>query len=324
VEVVSESEFTDQVIQATWQKLESTNAGPGPRYQHAMHYNAITNQVFVFGGQDDSQVYNDVWALDLAALTWRQLAVDASVVPPARFSAVMMVDTPAENLYVATGQKQDGSVLGDIWRLDLQTETWEDLSSVAGQGPTARYGAAGGDLDNNLVVTHGFGTTRYDDTWLFNTSSHQWENITPTSAVPLKRCLLAATTNAGSLVLHGGCSSGFGPCPQDDTWILDSASQTWWQISGEIQPAARQHHSLTSIADENQVMLFGGQDAGQAARDDVWLLDLATDRWQPVEGANGPEARYKHGAVWTPIGLLIYGGQNNGALTDMWRLTLNE
>ena len=92
------------------------------------------------------------------------MAAEASLAPLARFSSVMMVDTAAESLYVATGQQQDGSVLGDIWRFDLQTETWEDLSSGAGQGPIARYGAAGGDLNNNLVVTHGFGTTRYDDT----------------------------------------------------------------------------------------------------------------------------------------------------------------
>ena len=70
--------------------------------------------------------------------------------------------------------------------------------------------------------------------------------------------------------------------------------------------------------------MFGGQDARQAARDEVWLLDLATDRWQLVEGANGPEARYKHHAVWTPLGLLIYGGQNNGPLADIWLLTLSE
>ena len=69
VEVISEPEFTGQAIQATWQKLEPTNDGPGSRYQHAMHYNAATNQVFVFGGQDGNQVYNEVWALDLATLT---------------------------------------------------------------------------------------------------------------------------------------------------------------------------------------------------------------------------------------------------------------
>ena len=321
---VGESELTSESLQATWQKLEPGNEGPGPRYQHAMAYNAATNQVFVFGGRDGSQVYNDVWVLDLATLSWRRLAVEASSAPPARFSAVIMVDTAAEKLYVTTGQQQGGSVLGDIWRLDLQTEIWEDLSSAAGEGPVARYGAAGGELNGNLVVTHGFGTTRYDDTWLFNTTSRQWENITPAGEVPLKRCLLAAATTAGGLVLHGGCSSGFGPCPQDDTWVLDTAGQTWRQISGDVQPAGRQHHSLTSLGDQNRVILFGGQDGSQAARDDVWLLDLVTDRWQPVEGTSGPEARYQHGAVWTPQGMLIYGGQTNGPLGDIWLLTLNE
>lgn len=46
---ISGSEFTGQANPATWQKLEPINDDPDPRYQHAMHYNAVTNQGFSEG-----------------------------------------------------------------------------------------------------------------------------------------------------------------------------------------------------------------------------------------------------------------------------------
>lgn len=317
---VVEPAFAGEAIQATWQELEPANAGPGPRYEHAMQYSPATNQLFVFGGRDGSQVFNDIWALNLDDLTWRLLAVNSPTAPPARFSTVMIVDAAGENLYLATGQMQDGGVLNDVWRLDLATETWQDLTATAGAPPLARYGAAGGNLNDNLVVTHGFGATRYDDTWRFDMASGQWQNITPSGVLPLKRCLLATAPVADQLVLHGGCSSGFGPCPQDDTWILDTARQSWRQVTSEVKPVGRQHQTLTGVGEQNQVILFGGQDGNRAARSDLWLLDLATASWQPIEAGTGPAARYNHQAIWTSRGLIVFGGRDSAPLADMWLL----
>jgi len=191
-EDVAEPQFTGQAGQAQWQAVTTANAGPGPRYEHAMQYNPATNQVFLFGGRDGTQTFNDVWALDVESLTWRQVAANAPVAPPARFSTVMVVDNAGQNLYVATGHTQDGQNFNDVWKLNLSTESWTDLTATAGPAPTARYGAPGGNLGGNLVTTHGFGDTRYDDTWRFNVATEQWENISPDGPRPLRRCLFAA------------------------------------------------------------------------------------------------------------------------------------
>lgn len=325
---IAEPEFTGEAALAEWQQLTPANAGPGPRFDHGLQYHAATNQVFLFGGQDGSQDYNDVWALNLNDLSWRQLAVNSPVAPPARHSMVMIVDEAGQNLYVSVGQRS-GEVLNDIWRLDLATETWEDLSGTAGTAPQARYGSPGGNVGGSLLVTHGFGTTRYDDTWLFNTSRGQWQNITPGGELPLKRCLFAATVSGGNLVIHGGCASGFGDCFLDDAWVLDTTAPAWRQISSEIRPVGRQHHSLVSMPNQNQVILFGGEDASRTARSDIWLLDLAAESWQPVEAAAGPESRYNHAAVWVsaagdrPAGMLVYGGRldRSRATADLWLLS---
>lgn len=320
---VEEPVFAGQAVQAQWQALQPTSAGPGPRYEHAMQYNPATNRLFVFGGRNDSQTFNDVWALNLDTLAWRQLAANAQVVaPPARFSAVMIVDEAGENLYIATGHTQDGQNFNDVWKLNLASETWTDLTASAGPPPAARYGGPGGNLGGNLVTTHGFGSTRYDDTWRFNLATEQWENITPGGALPLRRCLFAAAPAETNLVIHGGCASGFGDCFLDDTWLLDTAANAWQQVLSDVKPAGRQYHSLAA-AGANQVILFGGQDASRAARNDVWVLNLDSGSWQPIETAVSPDARYQHAAAWVPgLGMLLFGGRNDSALGDMWLLTL--
>ena len=321
VEVV-EPEFTGQALRATWQALQPTTPGPGSRYEHAMQYHPATNQVFVFGGRDGSTTFNDTWALDLDTLSWRQIAAGASVAPPARFSTVMSVDDAGENLYLATGHTQDGQNFNDIWKLNLTSESWSDLSATAGAAPEARYGAPGGNLGGNLVTTHGFGSTRYDNTWRFNTATEQWENITPAGPVPLRRCLFAAASGGGNLVIHGGCASGFGDCFLDDAWILDTAANAWREVLSDVKPVGRQYHSLAAI-NANQILLYGGQDASHAARDDVWALDISTAGWQPIETPAGPAARYQHTAVYVPnLGMLMFGGRNNSALGDLWLLSL--
>ena len=311
--------------QTGWQLLQTSNVGPGARYEHAMQYNPATNQVFLFGGRDSSQDYNDVWVLNLSNLTWQQLADNVSPAPSPRHSTTMIVDTTAENLYIATGQGPDG-VLNDVWQLDLATETWEDLSDSAGEAPATRYGGPGGNIDDNLLVTHGFGSTRYNDTWLFNTTSQTWQNVTPSGDKPVNRCLFAAAPAGDTLVIHGGCASGgFGPCPLDDTWLLDTASQTWQQVSGPVQPSARQHQSLVAVTDQPQAVLFGGQDDSRAALDDLWLLDLTSNAWQQLDGLAGPSARYNQAAVWIPDqGMLVYGGRAAEAQGDLWLLSASS
>ena len=324
--LISEPDFTGEVVQAAWEQLAAVNAGPGPRYEHAMQYNAATNQVFLFGGRDGNQVFNDTWVLNLDDLTWRQLAIDSPVRPPARYSLVMMVDEAAENLYITTGQTENRDVLNDIWQLDLAAETWQDLSGTAGQAPEARYGSSGGNLNDNLVVTHGFGQTRYDNTWLFNTGAGQWENITPAGEVPLRRCLFAAAPGPDQLVMHGGCASGFGDCFLDDTWVLDTTAQTWRQVSSETRPVGRQYQTLVSTTDPNQIILYGGQDGSRAARSDAWLLNVAADAWRLIEAPAGPAARYNHATVWAPgSGMLIFGGRDgSAAFDDVWLLSLQS
>jgi hypothetical protein len=325
-EVVEVTELAGQALTATWQLLQPVNEGPSPRYEHLMQYSPATNQLFVVGGRNGERIFDDTWALNLDTLSWQFLAPESkSPTAPVVFNAVMMVDDAGQNLYVAVGQGPGGQNKNDIWKLDLAQELWSNISESAGSPPAPRYGSAGGNIGGNLVLTHGFGAQRYDDTWRFDTTSSQWQNITPGGILPLGRCLFAATPSAGNLVIHGGCSTPDGPCYRDDAWILDSQANVWREILSDVKPVGRQHHTLASLEpDASQIILFGGQEASQAARADVWLLDLTSGSWQAIESSGGPAARYNHTAAWIPgRGMVVFGGRdNNGAFNDLWLLSV--
>lgn len=319
---VVEPEYTGEVSFVAWEQLNPTSAEtPGVRYEQAMQYNEAVDRVFVFGGRDGSQVFNDVWVLEVDNVVWQQLGVNSPTAPPARYSATMIVDEAGQNLYVTAGQAQGGQTFNDIWRFDLVNEVWEDLTPTAGPPPAARYGSPGGNLGDNLVFTHGFGETRYDDTWRFNTATRQWENITPPGTLPLKRCLFAAAPSGQNLAIHGGCAAPFGDCYLNDTWLFDTTAKAWREVLSEVKPAGRQHHSLVEVTGRDRFILYGGEDASQTARDDIWLLDLATGTWSLADSELKPPARFNHSAVWIPSrsAMLIFGGRNEtGGLDDLW------
>jgi hypothetical protein len=314
-----------ETIQAQWQQLQVTNEGPSARYEHAMQYDPVTNRLFIVGGHNGDRIFDDTWALDLETLSWDFLAEEAiSPTAPVLYSSVIIVDDAGQNLYLATGQGPNGTT-NEVWKLDLNTQVWANITASTGQPPEPRYGTGGGKINNHLVVTHGFGATRYDDTWRLNTTSGQWENITPGGPLPLGRCLVASTPIANGLVMHGGCSTPVGPCYQDDTWVLDATANVWREVLSDLKPEGRQYHTLAAT-DANGIILFGGQDANQAPRNDLWVLNLETGGWQLVESAGGPAPRYNHTAAWIPgRGMLIFGGRDgSAAFNDLWLLTISS
>jgi hypothetical protein len=71
-------------------------------------------------------------------------------------------------------------------------------------------------------------------------------------------------------------------------------------------------------ADGAHAYLFGGRSADGVALDDLWELDLATDRWRRLND-DGPPARFGHNAAWVEsLGLVIFAGQGATFYDDLW------
>lgn len=325
------AEPATQVEAATvgWTAIGGAAAGPGARWDHTLSADEAGGRLVLFGGRDAAAApLGDTWLFDLEAETWE--ATDATG-PSPRFGHAVAVDAEAGVLYLFGGQADGDTFFDDAWRLDLESLAWSELAAGVAAGPSARYGTSAVlDGRGNLLVSHGFTFEgRFDDTWALDLEAETWTDLSPAPETrPLKRCLHEAVWDGESerMLLFGGCSSGFGPCPQGDLWAFDPAARTWTLLAAaDVGPGARSNPALVVEPGGEGALLFGGlTEAGYAA--DLWTLPLgdAAATWTQSGAAGAaPSPRASHDAVVSGDCVFLYGGiGDDGALGDLWVLPL--
>jgi hypothetical protein len=309
-----------------WRDL--TVAGPAPRFDHTLSADDEAKQLVLFGGRGADYVsLGDTWVYSFANRAWTQVAADG---PSPRFGHAVAIDREAGRLLLFGGQSAD-QFFNDLWELDLGSLTWTQIDDGAGTAPSPRYGlAAVPDNDGRIIVSHGFTFQgRFNDTWRFDASGAGWQDVSPEGdgARPLNRCLHEQSWDAASktMLLYGGCSSGFGPCPQGDLWRFDPAERTWTEITPGSGPTPRSNPALVADKSGERVLLVGGSTSDGYAMD-VWEGKADGDSfawtWLEVAGS-GPAGRASHDAVWSRGDLYLFGGTGVAGVTaDLWKLSM--
>jgi hypothetical protein len=65
--------FSYDVPTNTWTKRTSAGPMPAPRWMSALAYDSTNNVFLLYGGADDSKVYNDTWIFNPSTNAWSQL-----------------------------------------------------------------------------------------------------------------------------------------------------------------------------------------------------------------------------------------------------------
>lgn len=176
-----------------------------------------------------------------------------------------------------------------------------------------------------MVISHGFTFQgRYDDTWALDLDTNEWSDISPEDSAtrPLKRCPhdMVWLDADRRMLLYGGCSSGFGPCPQGDLWVFNPVARTWTDITPQVGPAARSNPALALDA-TGRVVLFGGTDEANLPLGDSWGGTYGDDGfvWTAVEsGEITPPARASTRLALIDTSLVMVGGRGaDGPLADV-------
>ena len=303
--------------------LPAPNEAPSPRFDGTIAYDPVGKQVFLFGGQDSQSSKNDLWSYSLPDKRWTAIS-PAGLPPQSRFGHTLVFDSARRRLVLFGGQAS--GFFSDTWAYDIAANAWRQLARD-NAGPSRRYGhsAIYDAARDRMVISHGFTDAgRFDDTWSFNLETNAWSNVSPAQNRPLKRCLHHASYDAasGQMYLYGGCSSGFGPCPQADLWSFDLVKNTWTELTPKPSPAGRDHYGMAFDAQRAKLVLFGG--SGGAALNDTWEFDPKPRMWQPamLEGP-APTARSRHeSAAVNDLGsVLFFGGfAASGLSNDLWSL----
>jgi hypothetical protein len=174
-----------------------------------------------------------------------------------------------------------------------------------------------------MWISHGFTDAgRFADTRVYEFATGVWTDATPDGEVPVERCLHDCLwAPDGRLLLYAGQTTGVPAL--DDLWAFDTAARTWERLP-KPEPPARQLYALGVSG--GVAWVFGGAGSKRQVLGDLWALDLGTQTWRSVD-TTGPGPAARSGAAFVADSvrgrLLLFGGRTDeGALRDLWQLTL--
>jgi hypothetical protein len=214
---------------STWELLQPSGPVPPPRMGASMTGGFLP--VLLFGGEGENTTFDDTWTWNGPQRKWYRLTPNGSS-PVARWGAAM--GTPPPELNVMFGNPQNllfggytaSAAISDTWYWIGTRSTWGEFnpSSV----PLARYcsSMAFDSAANELVLFGGLASSSnsfFDDTWAWNASASEWEQLSPIGAPPPSRGWAAMEFDSANncMVLFGGAAAA---STLGDTWILDRVS----------------------------------------------------------------------------------------------------
>ncbi len=206
---------------------------------------------------------------------------------------------------------------------------WRELTPASGQKPEARRnGAAIHDpVANRVIVFGGSGESGLlNDAWAFSLENRTWTKLATTGGPPAPRFAFDAVYDpvGRQVVIYAGQGAGF----FNDTWTLNLDTLEWRDVSpasNNARPKAR--YGSASIFDpvSRSLVQFAGFTSESGRFQDTQSFSLATNAWADwTPAGNKPQVRCLLTAAFdrTNRRMIIYGGQRNGALDDIWSFDL--
>ena len=306
---------------------EPIENGPGGRARGVAVHDTTEDRMLVFGGRFRTassgpyELYNEVWALDLADLSWELLTTPGG--PSARVNTAAAYNAERHEMVVFGGNSSNNGASfiphNDTWILDLETETWRELSTSPDKPSKRLFHAAAMNTEENLLFVYAGGDEQaffgpfFGDLWQLNVTSGVWTELHPGGiGAPLNRiwATIAYDKTSNDIVLFGGHDDG-AVGNQNDTWRFDLDSGQWVEIIGaetvntpangfcDFPPdftipnldAPDRRSSHLAVLDDvrGELLIFAGKtDCGII--DDVWTFDLARDSWLNLKEATRGES----------------------------------
>lgn len=239
--------------------------------------------------------------------------------------------------------------LADGYVYDAITGLWYSLNAIAESPAPIRRARARGVWDEKRDRFILFGGrfregssgayTFLNDVWAFDPNTMSWSQLAPQGEAAgrpkgrMNFSLDADPTN-DRMLLHGGGTTDFSTFTIDsDTWAFDFETNSWQQLANaDPQPPARIFHgSAFDIARQQLYVFAGGSENAfleTTFKRDMWRLDLATQTWSAVQGAEPwPLGRIKTEMLYDGPRdrIVLFGGHNDSQLgndNELWTFDL--
>lgn len=282
---------------ATWTSIPAAGINATGSSFRADNPGAASNdKLYVFGGclnNNTSTTVNDLWVFDPAVPSFTQVNNGTGIAPHARGRAAVAWNSATGKLVVfggdnrATGPLPADTLLNDTWEYDPITNTWADVTPLAGNPSPRRWAAMsfepitggmlmfGGDLGGNTVSP---------ETWLF--LGGIWTQMAPSTVPPARRqASLVTRTNPefnDVLMMGGEDNSLTGPYGADvyrhlDVWTWNGGDWTkisdWdWTLATGSFPASCQGQAAYDPLRKRVVMQGNNGIAANTAANTTYLF----------------------------------------------------
>jgi len=269
--------WTYRPREGSWREISPAGAKPAPRWGHTLVFDSGRRRLILFGGQA-SGFFGDVWAFDIAAGVWTELAPNDRG-PSRRYGHSGVYDPRGDRLVISHGFTNSGR-FDDTWSFDLASSTWRNITP-GGARPLRRclHHAAIDEGRNTMYLfggcASGFGPCPLNDLWAFDLAANRWTEVTGAAKPPAREHYGRAFDSArGRLVLYGGSGAGL----LNDTWEFDPRTAVWAaaNVRGDA-PGARSRHESAYAADRGAIFFFGGRTAS-GLTNELWSLTAAGPR----------------------------------------------
>lgn len=324
-----------------WRLLGQAAAQQLPRSSHSVTAVA-SSRLYLFGGEHLPRVPVDnvVYQYDWSSGQWAPLPVGGQA-PRSRVAHAAA--SVGKWLYVfggramtsPTGGGKDGSKpcweeLGDLYRLDTEALTWEQLAADGAPEARSYHAMAADEGGHDLYVFGGCGKSgRLGDLHRYDTATGTWH------CCPAPEPSIVGRGGAGMAVVNGKVYvvGGFYGKEVSEVLCYDSSTRQWSAVERQLQPP----RSVFAIGVRNsRIYVFGGEldpstkghEGAGAFYDQVEVFDPATAAdvgWQKLSLAGeAPVARGWLASAMTQSGWFLHGGldSSNQRLSDEWLLEL--
>lgn len=216
-----------------------------------------------------------IWTYSNASNQWTKV-LDANGLLHRSLAPGMAYD-PVRQIFLEFGGQATGQNLDTTYTFAPATKTWTLLNPPS--KPPARVNIQSGlvfDEARRVFVLFGGrlpGKVPGNDTWTFDPSTNNWTNRTPANSPPARdlHAMVYDSTNR-VVILHGGRGSDGNSLW--DTWIYDTAANTWTQIAPSGSPPVIHHHSAIYDTANQAMVVIPGFVAG-SGREDVFVFRYA-------------------------------------------------
>lgn len=269
---------------------------PPGRWDASITYDAASQKVLLFGGQDPWGQYGDTWTWNGSG--WKRHFPTVS--PSRRARAAMAYDgaTGTVVLFGGYGLNVLGEccfALGDTWIWDWTTKTWTEHVPLLAPPPKDGARMAYDSANRKVVLVAG-------DTWTWDGNAKTWTRELLESP---------SSTFASAMAYHKPSRRVVLFTREGETWTWDGSAKSWSQQFPPTSPPPRWSSAMAYDAARKRTVLFGGR-----YLNDTWTWDGAT--WAQATPLSSPSPREHHAMAYHPPTqrIVLFGGYDQFDLHD--------